>query len=158
MKKFLPNWGKGKQQQREERALAELRVEIAKNLEIFYVAQQLGQLRTFRLEAGRRVKDTAAAFLSDDVRGYLSRIQDFNNAIAAATDFEHWYSADIDHQNQDNARKLHDLKESAQEKFLGLEAVIKSAQSALIPLPRPPLAGGLPAGRQGKGEGPADQE
>ncbi len=95
------------------------------------MAQQLGQLRPFEMDKWVRVNDGPRLTWPREIREYALRLQEFNLAWRAVADYERWYGADIDRQDQKSARKLHELKESAQERFAGLESVIKSAQTVL---------------------------
>jgi hypothetical protein len=114
----------GLQEKKARQALAR---EIAKNLESCYVMQQLGRHHGFKLDTWLRLRKSAPKLPIEVVR-YGQRLQEFNQALDAAQDFERWYLGDLSRRNLDNAHKLHDLKEMVQEKFIGLEAVIKLAQ------------------------------
>jgi len=116
------------EKRRQKRLRGLLRAQISKNLELFYVMQQLGQYRLFVL--GPRTADVPSSHPA--IFKYGQKLGEFNQALAAAQEFERWYSVDIDRQNPNNAKKLHDLKEAVAEKFQGLEAVIIDARSSIL--------------------------
>ncbi len=125
MMKWLQNYSAKKGHQKALKAFAE---ETATNLESYYVMFQINRLRFFPLSAWERVKQ---APWDASVEKYILRLTAYNSTLQEYQDFERWYNEDLDHKNQSNGRTLHAKKEAAEEKFKGLEDVIKTAVMAI---------------------------
>ena len=106
----------------------EFYAEVEKNLESYYVMFQLDRLRFFNLEAWERIKNNADIRLTSDVLRYIEVINDYNQTLKIFKDYEEWYSSDLKNKIPENGRILHAKKDAAQEKFQGLENIIKRAQ------------------------------
>ncbi len=109
----------------------EFYAEVNKNLEAYYVMFQLDRLRFFNLDVWQRVKSDLDISMTTDVLRYAEILEDYNQTLKIFKDYESWYSSDIKNKIPDNGRILHAKKNAAQEKFQGLENVIKSAQQSL---------------------------
>ena len=103
--------------------------ELKKNLESYYVMDQLGRFRFFRMETWLRIKNSGnPAILGDKmINDYAQRLQEYNAVTDDFTKYEQWYGSDIENKTPANARILHDKREEPRIKFQGLEGVIKSA-------------------------------
>ena len=108
-----------------------LALEISQNLETCYIIQQLGQLRPFDLRVWQQAAKLPNLLWPREILIYVERLTEFNSALRVAQEYEQWYSSNLDNQSHDNAQLLHAHKESAQEKFVGLELIIKNAQPSL---------------------------
>ncbi len=114
--------------QKEQKKLCVAFLDEAKaNLEAYYVMFQINRLRFFTLTAWDKVKDVA---WKDPVLNYVRRLTEYNQLLQDYKEYEQWYNQD-DHKNQENGRVLHQKKELAQDRFQGLEEVIKAAVSAI---------------------------
>lgn len=127
MLKFLQGW---QRKTREKRLLLQLCREVDKNLEHYYVLFQINRLRFFSMESWEQVRQLGLVF-DDSIQEYARRLTDYNAALREFKDFESWYTADSSRKTRENGIKLHDKKKNAQQKFSGLEAVIKAARSGL---------------------------
>ena len=114
--------------QQQKRVLKDFTSEITKNLETCYVVQQLDQPRLFSLASWEKAHSLAAGDWSAEILQYVERLKQFNAVLKQTQEYERWYADDVARQNQETAKLLHDRKEFVQEKFAGLEAVIKLAQ------------------------------
>ena len=123
MLKFFQEW-------KEKKALGSQRkefyAEMKKNLESFYVMDQLGKLRFFKLEICEKLKKVDLHF-PESVLTYFQSLQNYNDSLQDFKDYEQWYTTDINQKTPDNAKALHEKKEQAQNQFSGLEKIIKSA-------------------------------
>ncbi len=105
--------------------------EAKANLEHYYVMFQLGRLRFFTLSVWEKIGCRSDILWDNAVQEYTRRLAQYNAVLKEYKDFEIWYNEDLDHKNQENGRILHKKKELAQEEFVGLEAVIKSAIASI---------------------------
>ena len=123
MLKFFQEW-KNKKTQR--KILVEFYQELKKNLESYYVMDQLGRFRFFRLDSWPQAKDYPGIGKDPLILAYSQRLCEYNAVLDDFTKYEQWYS-DLNNKTPANGRILHDKKEEVRNKFQGLEAVIKSA-------------------------------
>lgn len=100
--------------------------EAEKNLESYYVMDQIGRLRFFTLESWEKIKASGESF-GPQVQAYVEAVGEYNRLLKDFKDFEEWYAADVEHKTQDNGRTLHAKKEAAGQKFKGLDRMIKPA-------------------------------
>ena len=121
--KFFQEW-KNKKTQR--KILVEFYQELKKNLESYYVMDQLGRFRFVRLESWPHAKDYPGVGKDPMILAYSQRLCEYNAVLVDFTKYEQWYS-DLNNKTPANGRILHDKKEEVRNKFQGLEAVIKSA-------------------------------
>ena len=106
--------------------------EIEKNLETFYVMDQrqfitVGFLMTF----WEALKDLDLIKHHKAISAYAASLLDFNKTWQEYKTFEQWYSSDTQNKTPDNAKKLHGLKNSLDQKIKPLEAVIITAGQSL---------------------------
>ncbi len=105
--------------------LLEFLDEMEKNLETFYVMDQRQFITAgFKRSAYESVQGFDFINKSDAIKKYITTIDDFNKSFDAYKEFEQWYTSNTDHKTPDNAKKLHALKNSVDEKLKGMDAVI----------------------------------
>ncbi|MDP2654044.1 MAG: hypothetical protein Q8Q08_08440 [Candidatus Omnitrophota bacterium] len=113
------------------RTLLEFHSELRKNLESFYVMDQLGRLRPFRLEAWSRVSPLGFIGSDENILRCFRAMEEHNRLLEDFSNFEAWYSSDLDNKTQANARILHEKRDAPQKNFPAFEGLIKAALSAL---------------------------
>lgn len=102
-------------------------VEIEKNLEIFYVADQRQFItREFLSESYKTVKDQPTVRKHERIMAYANAVEVFNRSWQEHKEYEKWYASDIKNKNPENARKLHALKN-------GVDAQLKAMEGFIIP-------------------------
>lgn len=103
--------------------------ELKKNLESYYVMDQLGRFRFFRMVTWSKLKDPEGPAILNDkmIADYIHRLEEYNSVLDDFTKYEQWYASDLNNKTPANARILHDKREEPRTKFQGLEPVIKSA-------------------------------
>ncbi len=104
--------------------------DIEKNIEAFYVMQQLNKHRYFSLDGWKQMKDRDPAMFDEKILRYISMIEDYNKCIDDFTIYEKWYALDIKNRNQQTAQILHGKKEAVALRFPSLQ-IIKSAKDQL---------------------------
>jgi hypothetical protein len=124
MLKMLEEWKKSKERRK---LLLSFYEELKKNLESYYVMDQLGRFRFFRMQTWGRIKPEADSFRNSDLETYVRRLEEYNALLDDFTKYEQWYSADINNKTPASAKILHDKREEPRQKFQGLEPVIKAA-------------------------------
>ena len=124
MLKFFQEW---KNKKTQHKVLLEFYQELKKNLESYYVMDQLGRFRFFRLESWPQAKDYLALGADPVILAYIHRLGKYHAVLDDFTKYEQWYAADLNNKTPDNGRILHDKREEVKKKFPGLETVIKSA-------------------------------
>ena len=123
--KFLRQW---KDRKARQRLLLEFHGELKKNLESYYVMDQLGRFRFFRMEGWQNLKNANDPAVSQgNIVNYACRLEEYNLLLADFTKYEQWYASDLNNKVPANARILHDKREEPRQKFQGLEPVIQSA-------------------------------
>ncbi len=128
MLKFLQDLKKKREQ---KRLLLDFLAEIEKNLESYYVMDQIGRLRFFSLESWEKVKGYEDLTFGQEIRNYVQALSEYNRLLKDFKDYEQWYAADIERKNQENGKLLHAKKEASGQKFKGLDQVIKPALISL---------------------------
>jgi len=125
MLRFLEQWQARKARRK---LLLEFYEELRKNLESYYVMDQLARFRFFRMETWAKLKSLGDRGILEDamIVAYVRRLEEYNSLLGDFTKFEQWYS-DLNNKTPANARILHDKREEPRMKFEGLEGVIKSA-------------------------------
>ncbi len=99
--------------------------EMDKNLELFYVMDQRQFiLGGFSDQQWERVKDLGPIKSYESITLYIEAIKDFNQSWLDFKKYEQWYTGDIQHKNQDNAKKLHAMKHELDLKLKAMEAKI----------------------------------
>ena len=120
------------QQRQLKKDLLAFLAEMDKNLELFYVMDQ----RQFILDgflnnAWDPVRDTAIVKKHEPTRMYAKAVEEFNNVVKEYKQYEAWYASDLKNKTQDNAKKLHGMKQDLDSRLKGMEAVIIPAGQAL---------------------------
>jgi hypothetical protein len=106
--------------------------EMEKNLEIYYVMDQRQFITTgFLMDNWARVKEVDFIKRQEYISAYAESLVTFNTAFEEQKAFEKWYSSDINHKTQENAKKLHALKHDLTERIKVLEPIIILAGQAL---------------------------
>ena len=121
---FYQEWKKNQERQRILLAFYE---ELKKNLESYYVMDQLGRFRLFRLTIWSRLNEEALFAWDEPLVAYIRRLEEYNALLDDFLKYEQWYASDINNKTPATARVLHDKREEPRQKFQGLEPVIKSA-------------------------------
>ena len=100
-------------------------VEMDKNMELFYVADQRQFISdVFLIDLWPRVRDLDMIKRQEAILIYAKAIEDFNHAFKVYKGYEAFYSGDMKNRNPENARKLHALKHELDQKLWGMEALI----------------------------------
>ena len=128
---MLQWWTDWRQKQGCRKILLEFYREVERNWESVHVMQQRGVLDKFTLDVWRKVKARAELKLQHQVIDYGIPFEKYNAAMDEFKTFEQWYAADLKNKTTDNARILHDKKETASEKFKGLLDIAAQAKSIL---------------------------
>ena len=106
--------------------------EMEKNLELFYVMDQRQFiLGGFSTDAWGPVRDTDIVRKHEPIRLYNSAVEEFNRLFKEHKEYETWYASDMNNKTQDNAKKLHGMKQDLDRRLKGMEAVIILAGQAL---------------------------
>ncbi len=106
--------------------------EMEKNLETYYVMDQRQFIvHGFQMDKSNSVKDLEIIRNNKDIQLYLESLNNFNNAYQEYKSYEKWYTSDEKNKNNDNARKLHSLKDSLQTRIKNYEAIIVQAGQSL---------------------------
>jgi hypothetical protein len=126
MLKIFQQWKEKKAQQK---LWLEFHEELAKNLESYYVMDQIGRFRFFRMESWQKLKNSNPPPVCQNtaITTYISRLEEYNSLLDDFTKYEQWYASDLNNKTPANGRILHEKREKAREKFQGLEPIIKSA-------------------------------
>ena len=117
-----------RQQKTVRRALESLHQEIEKNLESFFVMEQLGRLRFFSLDIVDGLLGKKNFEIGDAVRVYARAAVDYHATLKDFEEYEQWYTADLGRKTKENGLILHAKKEAAEAKFPGLEKMIIAAK------------------------------
>lgn len=126
---MLRLWQEYRQRKTIQAALMSLHGEIDKNLESFFVMEQLGRLRFFALNAVRRVLENNRFPLDESVKAYARTVEDYNRTLKEFQDYEQWYNTeDLSRKTKENGLALHAKKDAAQVKFKELEKFILAAK------------------------------
>lgn len=126
---MLHLWQEYRQRKTIHRTLISLHGEIDKNLENFFVMEQLGRLRFFTLEVVGRVLENTRFALDESVKIYARTVEDYNRTLKEFQDYEQWYNTeDLSRKTKENGLALHAQKDAAQAKFKNLEKVILAAK------------------------------
>ena len=128
---MLNFWQEWKKKSNLKKLLLEFYKEVKKNLEAYYVMDQLERLRSFRLERWQKMKDYANITFGEEVLFYIRIIEDYNRALENFKGYEQWYASDVNNKTQENVRTLHLKKQEADQKFKNLDQVIKSVIAVL---------------------------
>ena len=106
--------------------------EIEKNLEIYYVMDQRQFITScYLMDKWQQVKDFDILKVHPEIKLYVDCLVDFNKAYEEYKVYEQWYSSDMKNKNNENAKKLHALKDSLQVKIKTFEGIIIAAGQAL---------------------------
>jgi hypothetical protein len=106
--------------------------EMEKNLEIYYVADQRQFITSaFILDMWDKVKELDIIKKYEELKVYSTVLLDFNKSYEEYKSYEKWYSSDIQNRNNENAKKLHELKNQLNRKLGQLESIIILAGQAL---------------------------
>ena len=112
--------------------LLDFLAEMDKNLEMFYVMDQRQFILSgFLTQAMRPVADMAIIKKHGPVSSYMHAIEQFNRLFKEFKEYETWYASDMKNKTQDNAKKLHGMKQDLDKQLKGMEAVIIPAGQAL---------------------------
>ena len=99
--------------------------EMEKNLETFYVMDQRQFIvGGYTMDVWDQVKDMDIIKNQAAVQTYVTALTDFNNAYKEYKEYEQWYSSDTQNKTNDNAKKLHALKNGLDQRIKPLEPVI----------------------------------
>ena len=128
MFKFFQNF---KKKRETKRLLLGFYEEIKRNLELYYVMNQLGEFRLFCLDYCRRIKDNPVISSDERILICLEKIEDFNRIMTEFSQYQEWYNLDINNKTRENAQTLHSHKENVFEKLKGIDRVISVAKKAL---------------------------
>lgn len=118
---------KNKEAVLKQRLLQSFRHEIEMNLENYHVMNQLNYPKAFFVKAWQALKDSPDVVFDPAVLAYGKALEDFNCAFEDFLKYQKWYSSNIDHKTQLNARILNDKKDIVNSLFRGLEPLIRSA-------------------------------
>ncbi len=110
-----------------KRLLQSFRHEIEMNLENYHVMDQLSCPKPFFVKAWQVLKDSPDIVLDPAVLAYGKALEDFNCAFEDFLKYQEWYSTDIDHKTQANARMLNDKKDHVNDLLRGLGPIIQLA-------------------------------
>ena len=120
------------QQRKLKKDLLAFLSEMEKNLELFYVMDQRQFiLNGFWADAWAPVKDTAIVRKHESIRAYANAVEQFNVLFRDYKEYEVWYASDLKNKTQDNAKKLHGMKQDLDKRLKEMEAVIIPAGQAL---------------------------
>lgn len=120
-----------KKKKEQKKLLLDFYQELKKNLESYYVMDQLARFRFYRMDAWLKLKNSVPGAGGEAVLIYARRLEEYNALLDDFTRYEQWYAADINNKTPASARILHDKREEPRQKFEGLESVIKSAIQSL---------------------------
>ena len=102
--------------------------EMDRNLETYYVMDQRQFItHGYLMDSWVLVKDMDLIKKHEEIKVYAQALLDFNASYEEYKKFEQWYTSDINHKNADNAKKLHQLKDSLQVKIKNFEVIIMRA-------------------------------
>ncbi len=106
--------------------------EMEKNLEIYYVMDQRQfVIHGFVMNLWEQVKDLDIIRKQEIIITYAQALLEFNKAFKENKDYEQWYSSDMKNKNNENAKKLHVLKDGLNQRVRTLEAIIIPAGQVL---------------------------
>ena len=128
---MLNFWQKWNKKRKLKKLLLEFYGEVKKNLEAYYVMDQLERLRSFHLESWQKVKDYANIAFGEEISFYIKIIEEYNRTLESFKSYEQWYASDVNNKTQENARILHLKKQEADQKFKNFDQVIKPAIAVL---------------------------
>jgi len=106
--------------------------EMEKNLETYYVMDQRQFIiHGYEMKQWEKCKELDIVKKHEAIQVYGATLTAFNQAHQAHKEYEQWFSSNIDHKTNDNAKKLHDMKNGVVARIKTLEAVIIPAGQAL---------------------------
>jgi predicted MPP superfamily phosphohydrolase len=106
--------------------------EMEKNLEIYYVMDQRQFIIDgYDMKQWEYCKDLAIVKKHEAIKVYGSALAAFNQAHQEHKEYEQWFSSNLDHKTNDNAKKLHDMKNGVVARIKTLEAIIIPAGQTL---------------------------
>ena len=111
-----------------KKILLDFLTEMDKNLETYYVMDQRQFItHGYLMDSWPLVKDMDLIKKHEEIKVYAQALLDFNSSYEEYKKFEQWYTSDLKHKTADNAKKLHQLKDSLQLKIKNFEVIIMSA-------------------------------
>lgn len=129
MKNIIESWN---QKHSMKKNLLKFLEEMEKNLETYYVMDQRQFIvHGFVMDRWQLIKDVDFIKNNKEILLYCDALNEFNKAYEEYKNFEKWYVSDLNNKSNDNARKLHGLKDGLQIRIKNFESIIIYAGQAL---------------------------